>query len=106
MPTVSRVGNSQCCAGQAKATAYSGLTIFHLPLPVPQWINVAEVSCMIWDCSDFEKSNFATSEVLERGIVAFDRCDQKGKRTGKIVAKPGEVILLARPLRFWERMQD
>ena len=85
-------------------TDENGATVFHLQPPVPKWINAVTGSQTIWHCTDIEKNTFATSDVLEHGMVALNKCDLKGKRTGKISAKPGEVILFARPLRFWERM--
>lgn len=87
----------------AQRTDEDGVTVFHLQPPVPKWINAVAGSQTIWHCTEIEKNNFATSDVLEHGIVALNKCDPKGKRTGKIVAKPGEVILFARPLRFWEQ---
>lgn len=83
-------------------TNKQGRAAIELP-PGTEWITVAESSQTVWHCSPFEKSTFATSDILEYGVVAVNTCDRKGKLKGKLTAKPGEVIVFVRPLRFPEQ---
>ncbi len=89
-----------------KMTGADGVAIFQLSDPAVEWVNVAVTSQMLWQCSPWRRSTFATAEVLEHGVVAENRCDPKGRRTGKIKAEAGEVVLFTRPLHWWEKMQD
>jgi hypothetical protein len=102
-PIKVRFGRDLATCLPEQRTDDNGVADFHLEAPVSKWINVTEVSETIWHCEEIEKNTFITSDVLEHGIVALNKCDPKGKRTGKIAAQPGEVILFARPLRFWEQ---
>ena len=87
-------------------TGSDGTALFRLPDPLPKSVFVVEeVSGKIGGCSS---TTFSLSEVIERGVVGdtkYGRCDPKGKLRGKFVARPGEIILFVRFLRWWERMQ-
>ncbi len=84
-------------------TDSEGVAIFHLPAPVVDWINVRDASHTIWHCSPYWKCTFRTSEIRERGVVAMNTCGKHGKLTGTVTASPGEVVLFARPLRWYEQ---
>jgi len=81
-------------------TASDGVAIFQLSSPVVDWVTVGNASQTVWHCSPPRRSTFRTSEIFEHGVVAPNTCDKKGKR--KIEAKPGEVVLFARPLRWFK----
>jgi hypothetical protein len=102
-PVVVILGRDQRTWLPEKLTGQDGVAVFHLQPPVAEWINVREVSERIWNCQVAAKNTFATADVLANGARALNICDKKGKVTGKITAQPGEVVLFARPLRFWEQ---
>jgi hypothetical protein len=83
-----------------------GTAVFRLPDPAPRGVLVVEgVSGNIGGCSS---PSFSTREIMERGVVGdtkYRNCDPKGKLNGKFTAKPGEVIVFVRFLKWWEKMQ-
>jgi hypothetical protein len=87
-------------------TGLDGTAVFHLPDPLPKSVFVEqEVSGKIGGCSS---AIFSTREIMERGVVGdtkYRSCDPKGKLKGKFTARPGEIIIFVRFLRWWERMQ-
>src|SRR6202012_5651018 len=75
-------------------TDADGTTVFHLPPPVEEWITPAVASYLVWpSCSPYEKCDFATSEVVQHGVVALNVCAPKGKLKRQIVPHPGEVVI-------------
>jgi hypothetical protein len=88
-----------------QTTDEDGVAVFHMPTPIPDWINPAEASYTLYHCSPYQKTRFPIAEVLQRGVVALNTCDPKGKLKGKVQAMPGEVVVFARPLHWWEKGQ-
>jgi hypothetical protein len=90
----------------SSTTGPDGVARFHLHDSPPESIFVyEEVSGRIGGCSS---PVFSTKEILERGVVGdtkYRNCDPKGKLKGKFTAKPGEVIIFVRLLKWWETMQ-
>jgi hypothetical protein len=88
-------------------TSVDGNAIFHLPDPLPSQVGVYSENGHIRDCS--EPFLFRTPDVLEHGTVAKieDRPGRRDKRNAKlsggVAAKPGELVVFVRPLRWWER---
>jgi hypothetical protein len=83
-------------------TSSDGTAVVRLPTPIPEQISVDVENGRLRGCSRF---SFSTREVIERGVVAENKCDPKGKLKGKFTAEPGEVIVFARFLKWWEKMQ-
>jgi hypothetical protein len=86
-------------------TDMDGVAVFRLPDPLADWITAGEDSQTLYHCSPYRKSVFSTAEIARAGGVAPNTCDPKGKLKGKVEAKPGEVVIFARPLRWWEKAQ-
>jgi hypothetical protein len=53
------------------------------------------------DYSWLARADFSTDEVLQHGVATANTC---GKATE--APKPGEVILFARPLTWWEKLKQ
>jgi len=83
-------------------TSSDGAAVVHLPKTIPEQVVVDVGNGKLHGCG---RSFFPTREVIEHGIVAENRCDPKGKLKGKFSAKPGEVIIFVRFLKWWEKMQ-
>jgi hypothetical protein len=50
-------------------------------------------------------TNYVLNEVLHVGVVANNSC-MSGKKLPNVTAKPGELVIYARHLRWWERGQN
>jgi hypothetical protein len=94
--------------GPLKAkTEADGGAVFHLPDPLPKRVLVdTEASGGAGSCSPAE---FSTLELIEHGVVSpiyeYRKCDPKGKLKGRFKARPREVIIFVKFLKWWERMQ-
>jgi hypothetical protein len=86
-------------------TGSDGVAIFQLPSPAPQEVTVGSSDGRIYHCSDFWKNNYPTQQVLLEGVTLPLRCEVSEKVKAKVQAKPGEIVLFARPLRWYERGQ-
>lgn len=66
-------------------------------------VNTGYVSCQprTADYSWLALRGFSTKEILESGVVTANAC---GK--AKASPKPGEVVLFARPLTWWEKLKQ
>ena len=90
-------------------TGVDGTAVFTLPDPVPERFLVeTAVWGKIVSCS---LPSFTTREVLHRGVVATIRrrdskCCPHGRPNGTPMARPGEVFVFVRTLRWFENMQD
>jgi len=84
-------------------TSSDGTAVFHLPEPGPEQVFLDTENGKIRAC--YSWGAFSTREIIEHGVVAENKCDPKGKVKVKFTAKPGEVIVFVRFLRWWERMQ-
>jgi len=84
-------------------TSSDGTATFHLPEPLPEEVFLDTENGKIRAC--YSWGAFSTREVIKHGVVAENKCDPKGKLKGKFTAKPGEVIVFVRSLKWWERMQ-
>ncbi len=81
-------------------TSADGVAEFRLSEPLPKTLAFGA-----WDliaCS--HGPPHPTNDVLEHGVVAENLCDKKGRLKGKIVAKPGEVVIFAAPYPWWRRL--
>jgi len=88
-----------------ETTDGDGVAVFHMPGPIVDWVNLGEASYTLYHCSPYRKNTFKTREILQRGVIVLNVCDAKGKLKGKVEAKPGEVVIFAKPLRWWEKAQ-
>lgn len=84
-------------------TSSDGTAVFRLPDPIPKEVFLDTENGKIRAC--YSWGAFSTQEIIEHGIVAENKCDPKGKLKGKFTAKPGEVIVFVRFLRWWELFQ-
>jgi hypothetical protein len=85
-------------------TGSDGAVVFHLDRPLPSRLFVGIIySGKFAQCSP---GWFSTDTVVAEGVVGEYRCGKRGKPKGKLAAKPGEIIILARKTRWWERLQD
>jgi hypothetical protein len=83
-----------------------GVAAFHLTDPATDWLTPGDASYGIhYNCSPYQKCTFPTAEVLQRGVVALNVCSPRDKLKGKVAAKPGEIVIFARPLHWWEKAQ-
>ena len=83
-------------------TSSEGTAIVHLPEAIPEQVSVVVGNGKLHGCG---WPFFSTRELIERGVVAENKCDRKGTLKGKFAAKPGEVIMFVRFLKWWEKMQ-
>jgi hypothetical protein len=86
-------------------TDNQGVGIFQLPEPAPKKISI--VAYGLYPCYDFKP--FDTRLLVESGTALHcakrsQACHCKfSKQINEIKAKPGQVILLARPFTNWEK---
>ncbi len=83
-------------------TSSDGTVVVHLPEMIPEQVSIDVGNGKLHGCG---WPFFSTREVIEHGVVAENKCDPKGKLKGKFTAKPGEVIVFVRFLKWWEKMQ-
>jgi hypothetical protein len=85
----------------ALETDANGEAQFRLPEPFPEHFSAQiQMDWGHWDCSCSALAD--TQEVIQRGLVEFSA---KGKKPKTLIkARPGEVIFVARPLSFIERL--
>ena len=92
---------SEIVARATIRTDKEGKAVFHLPQPIPKHLEWNAFD--IRGCSDKDYSAEQASEALRIGFVAnYDPgC---GKLKTQIGAKPGEIVILDRPLTLLERI--
>jgi len=83
-------------------TGADGVATFRISEPLPKELSWSVIggerrlrSCTVHGSAE------PPEEVLQHGVVDENLCDKKGKLKGKIVAKPGEWVGFAVPLRWW-----
>jgi hypothetical protein len=78
-----------------------GLASFNLSQPAPAqlWVG-AGLPSQYWFCACATRAFASTQEVIEKGITA--RVDSKRSKVPN--AKPGQIIFVARPYNFFERL--
>jgi len=75
---------------------------FTLPNPVPTSVNIkVSLTSEHWHCGCWVMAD--TAQVLRNG-VAQPPSSKRAKKTETVRAEPGEVVILARPLTFGERL--
>jgi len=88
-------------------TGSEGTTTFHLPQPTPPKISVSAVSPNLYRCSG--PLPFNAQQVIAEGLVSrcskpIQQCRCKfGEQVLQLHGRPGELVLLARPMPWWER---
>lgn len=80
-------------------TGEYGTAVFHLNPPLPDQLLVYDEVDRIRSCSH---GLLRTKLVIHNGVVADNVCDPKGKRNIRLEAKPGEIIVFVRRLRWWD----
>ncbi len=88
--------------GIQATTSADGTAVFHLPTPIPDRVLISVENGKLHGCA---YGGFSAHRIIETGLVAENNCDPKRKFLPKFAAKPGEVIIFARFLHWWERMQ-
>jgi hypothetical protein len=83
-------------------TSSDGTAVVHLPATIPEQVAVDVGNGKLHGCG---WSLFSTVEVINHGVVAENKCDSKRKLKRKFTAKPGEVVVFVRFLKWWEKMQ-
>ena len=84
-------------------TGRDGAVVFHLKPPLPALLFVNDEVESVASCSHVL---FQTAQVISAGVVADDVCHHKRKPKGSYTPKPGEIIVFAQKLRWWEKFQD
>ena len=84
-------------------TSADGTAIIRLPTPTPTSILIGLENGSIYACGP---GGFSVRRILEDGVVAqHEWCVMETGIAERFAARPGEVVLFARPLHWWERMQ-
>ncbi|HTC89662.1 MAG TPA: hypothetical protein VK686_15245, partial [Bryobacteraceae bacterium] len=83
-------------------TDEGGRAVFHLSGSLPERFFASDSSYMRGLCSDI---NFVTSEVLDRGVVPKNHCDEKHRIREPIRPRPGEAVIFQRRPHRWEYLQ-
>lgn len=87
-------------------TNENGSAIFHLPMPLPRKVSVTTFD--LYPCYDLQPTD--TQQLGELGVASHCSKPSQGcrckfsKRASQIKARPGEIVLLARPLTFREKL--
>jgi hypothetical protein len=98
-----RLINKPSTADLTLVTDTMGRAAFELPKPAPAYFYVrAALSTPHWDCTCVER--VSTEEVAEKGFVVLTPYAARWKRNPRIQPKPGEVLLVLRPLPLWFRL--
>jgi len=82
-------------------TDVNGEVRFALPNPAPRHMSAHVSLPEIWGCCGVLA---ATEEVIRVGIVAPKDIGESAKSALPPKALPGEILFLARPPSFWERL--
>lgn len=88
-------------------TGGDGTTTLHLPQPTPQQFSVFVVNSKFYPCSALSPIN--THQAISEGLVSrcckpIQQCRCKfGKQVLRLQSRPGELVLLARPMPWLER---
>ena len=80
-------------------TGEHGTAVFRLNPPLPDQLLVYDEVDRIRSCSH---GILRTKLVIYNGVVADNVCDPKGKWNSRFEAKPGEIIVFVRRLRWWD----
>jgi len=83
-------------------TDQGGRVVFHISGSLPERFLAYEASYMRGLCSDI---HFVTSEVLDRGVVPKNHCDEKHRIREPIRPRPGEAVIFQRRPHKWEYLQ-
>src|SRR5258708_6058754 len=84
-------------------TDKDGEARFSLPVPPPAHLAVqVHVNSARWRCGC--GALVATRDLIEKGIVGPVPPAESRNSTVPIKAAPGQILLVARPLSFWERL--
>lgn len=85
-------------------TDASGEARFVLPKPAPTHMAAqVRLTTEHWRCGCMVLA--ATQDVIQKGIVDSAASASESKRSPSLVkAVPGEILFVARPLSFWERL--
>jgi hypothetical protein len=82
-----------------KVSTPQGMAIFQLPQSKPEKVFI---SLGLGDTSCSGQGEFKTEELLKNGVTLAGNCPLNKSVSG-LSAKPGEVILFARPQSWWHR---
>jgi len=85
-------------------TAADGVATFALSDPLP-----GNLGLRIYDLRDCVSAStfnlpIMAEEVIRQGVVLENTCDKSAKLKGKIVAKPGELVIFMEPISWWRRL--
>ena len=83
-------------------TSSEGIAVVHLPEMIPKQVSLDVGNGQLKGCA---WPFFSTEEVMKHGVVAENECDSREKLRKMFTAKPGEVIVFVRFLKWWEKMQ-
>jgi hypothetical protein len=84
-------------------TDADGEVHFVLPAPAPEHISAqVRVAPSHWRCGC--EVLVATEELIRDGVVGRSPAANGGKSAALVKAVPGEILFVARPLSFWERL--
>ena len=105
--TITFTENQKALKGFSVKTDAHGSAAFQLPSPLPP--NVLVRNYHLYPCYNWTSTN--TELLKQSGLVS--RCSKEDqecrcvfdKEASEIKAKPGEIVLLARPETLWEKIQ-
>lgn len=87
-------------------TDENGSAIFHLPVPMPRKVSVTTFD--LYPCYDLQPND--TQQLRKLGVASHCSKPSQGcrckfsKQASQIKARPGEIVLLARPLTLREKL--
>jgi hypothetical protein len=83
-------------------TDAKGVAQFDLPAPSPAHLSVgARLASEYWHCGCDIPALVVTKELIQKGIVVGR---ELGSPATSVKAEPGEILFVARPLSFFERL--
>ncbi len=84
-------------------TDANGEAQFNIPEPAPEHINVrATMSSEHWHCACWVLAD--TDQVVHEGIVQAAATKDTKASVAPVNAEPGQIVLIARPFTFFERL--
>jgi hypothetical protein len=86
-----------------QATDKNGRAAFNLPTPLPARV-IVNIEFANWRQCSPALADYDTSQVLRSGVVADDLCTYDASQS--LSAKPGEIVIFARYVSFWDRLRN
>jgi len=85
-------------------TSSDGIASFAFSDPVPGKFGLTVIDLRECLSASAYRLPIQTEEVLRNGVVEENTCDKRGRLKGKVVAKPGELVVFMEPISWWRRL--